>query len=256
MDNLYGDSRHRVMPSQVAVTGAIQASSGAMTIGYDSANSSYFNGDIAEVSYWNTARGPSDVRDDVFQSIKGDEAGLIGHWRMSAVDEGGNRKVKDLTAQARHGIVTGAPQDASITTQRDMQVTVLGNASGGGSPIGRLAEVRMWNVGLSDAEVTAHARAATTGNEPGLIAYWPLDEASGTAANDRSAGGMAHGTMSGVDWMGRTASIGNPGSRVLVLPEYGGAQVKCAPVSLAGQGFTFECWAKRSGPASAATAPR
>jgi hypothetical protein len=234
--------------AELAVTGTIQGSAGVLTIGYDGGNSSYFNGDIAEVSYWNTARGPGDVRDDVFRTFKGDEANLIGYWRMSAVDEGGTRKVKDLTAHARHGIVKGAPQDVSITTYRDMEVRVLGNASGGGSPIGRLADVRMWNLGLSDAEVAAHARTAITGNEPGLIAYWPLDEATGATAHDRAAGGVAHGALSGVDWAGRTANLGNPGSRVLGLPERGGAHVQCPPVALAGKSFTFECWARRSGP--------
>ena len=234
--------------AELAVTGTIQASSGAMTIGYDGGNSAYFNGDIAEVSYWNTARGSNDVREDVFRSFKGDEPGLIGYWRMSAVDEGGTRKVKDLTASARHGIVKGTPQDVTITTLRDTQVSVLGNASGGGSPIGRLAEVRMWNLGLSDAEVAAHARTASSGNEPGLIAYWPLDEATGAIANDRSAGGLAHGTMSGVDWVGRTANLGNPGNKLLALPERGAARVDCPTVAIASKSFTFECWARRSGP--------
>jgi hypothetical protein len=230
-----------------AVTGTIQASSGTMTIGLDSGNW-YFKGDIAEVSYWNTARGSSEVREDVFRSFKGDEPGLIGYWRMSMQDKGGTRTIEDLTANARHGTVKGTPQDVTITTQRDMPLGVLGNASGGGCPIGRLAEVRMWNLGLSDAEVAAHARTAITGNEPGLIAFWPLDEATGATANDRSAGGVAHGTMSGVDWVGRTANLGNPGSKVLALPESGGAHVQCPAVELAGKSFTFECWARRSGP--------
>jgi hypothetical protein len=226
-------------------TGTIQASTSVLTIGYDGANSSHFHGDIAEVAYWNTARGPGEVRDDVFRPLKGDESGLIGYWRMSVKDA----KVEDLTTHARHGIVKGAPQDRIITTQRDMAVAFLGNASGGGSPIGRLAEVRMWNLGLSDAEVAAHARTATTGNEPGLLAYWPLTEGAGVTAHDRSAGGAAHGALpESVKWTGRTANLGNPGSRVLSLPERGGAHVQCPPVALAGKSFTFECWARRSGP--------
>lgn len=233
--------------AEVALTGTIQAASGSMTIGYDSANNAFFNGDIAEVALWSSARGPSDVREDLYRSLKGDEATLFGYWRLAKIEEGGVFKVKDLTSSARLGLVKGTPADATITTMRAMDIKVLGNVAAGGSPIGRLAEVRMWNLGLSDAEVVAHARAAVSGNEPGLLAYWPFDEATGATAFDRSAFGQAHGTMVGVDWVGRTANIGNPGNRVLNLPDRGGAYVQCPAVALAGKSFTFECWARRSG---------
>jgi Concanavalin A-like lectin/glucanases superfamily/Ricin-type beta-trefoil lectin domain-like len=233
--------------AEVALTGAIQAAAGTLTIGYDSGNNAYFNGDIAEVAIWSTARGPSEVRDDLYRIFKGDEPNLFGYWRMARVEEGGVMKVKDLTASVRHGVVKGAPMDATITTMRAMDLKALGNVTAGGSPIGRLAEVRLWNIGFSESEAAAHARGSISGNEPGLLGYWPLDEATGATAFDRSAFGLAHGTMVGVDWMGRTANIGNPGNKVLSLSDRGGASVQCPTVALAGKSFTFECWARRSG---------
>src|SRR5262249_36344453 len=233
--------------AELAITGAIQAASGPMYIGYDNANNAYFNGDIAEVSIWSSARSPGDVREDLYRSFKGDDAGLVGYWRMEKIDEGGVLKVKDLTPSARHGLVRGAPADATITTVRNTDIKVLGNASSGGSPVGRLAEVRLWNLGLSDAEVAAHARASISGSEPGLLGYWPFDEATGATAFDRSAGGQAHGSMMGVDWVGRTANIGHPGSKGLHLPDRGSAYVQCPAVALASKSFTFECWVRRSG---------
>jgi hypothetical protein len=53
--------------------------------------------------------------------------------------------------------------------------------------------------------------------------------------------------MSGVDYVGRTASVGNPGGRVLNVPDRGNAYVSCPSVAIAGKSFTFECWARRSG---------
>ncbi len=233
--------------AELAVTGTIQASSGSMYIGYDTANNAYFNGDIAEVSIWSSARSSGEVREDLYRSFKGDEAGLVGYWRMEEIDEGGVLKVKDLTSNARHGLLNGAPADATITTMRTMDINVLGNASSGASPVGRLGEVRLWNLRLSDAEVAAHARASISGNEPGLVGYWPFDEAAGATAFDRSAGGTAHGSMVGVDWVGRTANIGNMGSKVLNLPDRGRAYVQCPAVALSGKSVTIECWARRSG---------
>jgi hypothetical protein len=233
--------------AELAVTGAIQADSGPLYIGYDDGNTAYFKGDIAEVSIWKSARPFSDVREDIYRSFNGDEADLIGYWRMDDVEEGDVLKVKDLTSNKRDGLVKGAPADATITTMRTMDIKVLGNASSGGSPVGRLAEVRLWNLGLTDAEVAAHARVSISGNEPGLLGYWPFDEGTGTTASDGSAGGQAHGSMVGVDWMGRTANLGNPGGKVLNLPDWGSAYVQCPAVALASKSFTFECWARRSG---------
>lgn len=236
--------------AELAVSGTIQADPGEMHIGHDDdtpPTQRLFGGEIAEVALWNTARGPSEVREDFVRPLKGDESGLAGYWRMDKIEEGGTLKVKDLTSKAHHGLLRGAPSDATITTQGELSVKVLGNASSGGCPIGRLAEVRLWNLGLSDAEVAAHARTACSGSEPGLVGYWPLDEATGTTARDRAAGGELHGAMIGVDWMGCTANIGNPGARVLSLPERGNAHLLCPNVALGSKSFTFECWARRSG---------
>ncbi|WP_437931606.1 LamG-like jellyroll fold domain-containing protein [Sorangium sp. So ce291] len=232
---------------RLEASGSIQAASGPMYIGYDNGNSAYFKGDIAEVSIWKSARSLVDVREDIYRSFNGDEADLVGYWRMDDVEEGGVAKVKDLTSNKRDGLLKGAPEDATITTARAMDIKFLGNAPSGGSPVGRLAEVRLWALGLTDAEVAAHARASISGNEPGLVGYWPFDEGTGATALDRSAGGLAHGSMLGVEWMGRTANLGNPGSKVLSLPDRGKTHVQCPAVTPATTGFTFECWARRSG---------
>ncbi|HEX8821196.1 MAG TPA: LamG-like jellyroll fold domain-containing protein [Archangium sp.] len=230
-----------------AVAGALQVASGPLYIAYDNYENAYLHADIAEVSIWSSARPLGDVRDDLYRSFKGDEAGLVGYWRMEKVDEGGVVKVKDLTSNARHGVVKGAPVDATLTSMREMSVKVLGNLSAGGSPIGRLSQVRLWNLGMTEAEVAVHARTSSSGNEPGLLAYWPLDESTGGQVFDRSAGGQAHGTLVGVEWVASTANIGNLGGRVLALPDRGNAYVQCPPIALAGKSFTFECWARRSG---------
>ncbi|WP_437693602.1 LamG-like jellyroll fold domain-containing protein [Sorangium sp. So ce176] len=235
------------LAAELRVDGSIQAASGPMYIGYDNANNAYFKGDIAEVSIWRSARSLADVREDIYRSFNGDEADLVGYWRMDDVEEGGVVKVKDLTSNKRDGLLKGAPEDATITTARAMDIKVLGNAPSGGSPVGRLADVRLWAIGLTDAEVEVHAWASTSGNEPGLVGYWPFDEAAGATALDRSAGGLAHGSLIGVEWMGLTANLGHRGSKVLRQPDRGKTYVQCPAITPAVTSFTFECWARRSG---------
>jgi len=49
---------------------------------------------------------------------------------------------------------------------------------------GRMDEVRIWNVERSQEQIAADMLHPLTGTEPGLVAYWKFDEASGTTAYD------------------------------------------------------------------------
>ncbi|HXB10617.1 MAG TPA: LamG domain-containing protein, partial [Bacteroidia bacterium] len=59
-----------------------------------------FNGDIDEVTIWNTALTQTQIRTNMCQSIKGTEAGLIGYWRMN---ETSGNSVYDKTSNNRTG---------------------------------------------------------------------------------------------------------------------------------------------------------
>lgn len=217
-------------------------------IGYSPATDACFDGDIATVALWSRALTMNEIREDLVGPRQGNEAGLVGLWAMATVDDAGTLAVQNLAANAYHAEVLGTPQNATVSTLRAMSVGVLGNAVGRGSPAGNLAEVRLWSVRLSDAEIAANAITQLTGNEPGLCAYWPLDEAAGPTARDRSAGGKAHGTMGSTKWMVCTASIGNPGSRVLGLQARSSAYVRAPVVTLVARSFTIELWARRRQP--------
>jgi hypothetical protein len=57
---------------------------------------------------------------------------------------------------------------------------------------GALREVRVWDRAPTEAKIRDGAGRTLAGTEPGLIAYWPLDEGSGrtaarTATTSRSA---------------------------------------------------------------------
>jgi hypothetical protein len=239
-----------VLKDQKPTLGPLVSSSTVMLVGADVRSTvlkGWFNGDIAEVSYWNTARTREEIMEEYYQSLKGDEDGLIGFWRMEKVDGGASSTVKDLTSKAGNGVVKGEPTDATITTLRERSVAILGNTFTRNGPIGRVSEVRLWNVGLTEAEVAVNARTAISGSEPGLIGYWPLDEGAGTTAYDRSYGGQAHGTQETTTYVGCTANMGNPGSRVLRLPNRGDSHVECSSIPISNKSFTFECWARRSG---------
>jgi hypothetical protein len=110
---------------------------------------------------------------------------------------------------------------ASLKSKSD--VYAIGNNTGGGQNFGKLAEVRVWGVALSDDEIAVNSTILLSGNEPGLLAYYPMSEATGVEVRDHSGNGY-NATVSGANWWGCTAPIGkidNPSAAdALVSAEY------------------------------------
>jgi len=64
---------------------------------------------------------------------------------------------------------------------------------------GEIAQVAMWKVALSHADVVAHWGKRLTGSEPGLISFFPLDEGSGSVGRDVT--GRAGAAKVNADWL-------------------------------------------------------
>ncbi|MGW1975678.1 LamG-like jellyroll fold domain-containing protein [Streptomyces sp. NPDC001889] len=84
----------------------------------------------------------------------------------------------------------------------------------GGTYSGVIDEVRIWNRARTQSELAEELSYRLIGNEPGLVAYYRLDEATGSTAYDQSDTG-AHGTLTGsCSWVASEAPIGDhPGVR-------------------------------------------
>ncbi|MDA3924261.1 MAG: LamG domain-containing protein [Kiritimatiellae bacterium] len=65
---------------------------------------------------------------------------------------------------------------------------------------GAMAEVRMWDRARTAEEIQKDSRYRLTGEEPGLIGYWPLDEGEGQRAYDLSANAN-NGVPIVTDWI-------------------------------------------------------
>jgi hypothetical protein len=55
--------------------------------------------------------------------------------------------------------------------------------------LGLIDEVRVWNTARTQAQIQANMNRTLTGNEPGLVGYWRLDDGSGQAILDSSLRG-------------------------------------------------------------------
>jgi len=54
---------------------------------------------------------------------------------------------------------------------------------------GQIAEIRIWNKALTEAEAEWYRTASVTGNEPNLVACWTFEEGSGQIVRDISPNG-------------------------------------------------------------------
>lgn len=94
---------------------------------------------------------------------------------------------------ALDGEYVAGPFERSFTLPVSGSALVLGAASGAAGFLGcALAEVRIWNRGLTLEEIRLGLTSRPKQDAPGLVGYWRLDEASGTAAFDR--GPVPHNT--------------------------------------------------------------
>ncbi|MFD4829385.1 LamG domain-containing protein [Streptomyces uncialis] len=90
----------------------------------------------------------------------------------------------------------------------------IGAAQGGGFFAGVIDEVRIWTRSRAQHEVAEERVHRLIGNEPGLAAYYRLDEGAGTQVYDQTDS-AAHGTVTGAAaWVTSQAPVGDhPGVR-------------------------------------------
>lgn len=60
----------------------------------------YFDGHIDEVRVWDKALTQAEIKDNICQTLVGNEAGLVGYWNMN---EGTGTTVTDLTSNGNDG---------------------------------------------------------------------------------------------------------------------------------------------------------
>jgi len=65
--------------------------------------------------------------------------------------------------------------------------------------MGQIAEVYLWNRVRSPKEIKTSMNRRLTGNEAGLVGYWPLNEGSGTTVKDLT-GNCQDGKIMGATW--------------------------------------------------------
>ncbi|MGA2863507.1 MAG: LamG-like jellyroll fold domain-containing protein [Verrucomicrobiota bacterium] len=133
-----------------------------------------------------------------------------GRWHYVAfvVDASGGRLFVDGTLKASTPW-TGSP--GATTTLRPVCLGYYRQSQPtNGFYSGLLDEVRIWNVARSQTDIQGDMLHGLTGTEPGLIAYWKLDEGTGATARNSAVttGSACDGQLAGPTWVPATIPFG------------------------------------------------
>ena len=110
--------------------------------------------------------GTDDFAGDNYSRVEGDDA--AGTEEMKLYVNGVERGTKDYS-------------DPIDSNENDL---LIGDIVGFN---GIIDEIRIWNIARDESEIRTDMSRKLTGSEPGLAAYWRLDETSGTLCTDLSA---------------------------------------------------------------------
>jgi|GEM_PF-458229 len=220
----------------------------------------FYRGALCEFRIWNRDRTPAEIQGAMYRALAGDElkqdkSGLVAYYPLmgdpaSLIESSGSEnrpddpdsgKILDYSDQGHHGEFHGQPRTVFFNPIGAQIVE-----DGGENQFGKLAEVRIWEIALSDDELAVNSKTLLSGNEPGLLAYYPMSEVQGNQVKDRSGNGR-DGTTYNADQWGCTAPIGRLETRTVLQLDGQSNYLDCGDnIQLAGRSFTIEFWAKRN----------
>ena len=196
----------------------------------------FTNGQLAEVRIWNKARTQAEIQADMSKRLTGKEPNLVAYYPLNKVESG---KVLDLVTN-NYGTVF----EATNITDQTLSLTPVMQ----GEQFGKVAEVRIWGVALSDEEIEVNSKTLISGTESNLLAYYPLNEATGTDIRDNSGNGK-NGTITNALWWGCALPIGrltNTKATNMVMKFDGvNDHITLPTININySQGFTAEVWVR------------
>ena len=133
----------------------------------------YFDGKIAEVRIWNTARSQDDIKATMNLSLKGDETGLVGYWPLN--DATATTATDKKSGGSNNGTLNG-PTWTSATIS--VEFTILEDS---GAFNGKLPASDADGESLTySAGTTTPTKGSVTINNDGTFTYTPNADENGT----------------------------------------------------------------------------
>ncbi|NEO85305.1 MAG: LamG domain-containing protein [Spirulina sp. SIO3F2] len=190
-----------------------------------------WSGALGEFRIWNIARSQTEIKAKMNVALTGSESNLVGYWPLR------DGTAKDYSSHKNDGTIQGSVQTVSFDKVKAETLKASPY------PFGKLAEVRIWGTALSDEEIEVNSKTLLTGNEPGLLAYYPLNDNNDSEAEDQSKNNEPAKLFGTSSW-GCAAPIGHLGNAVMAFD--GKESYISADAGLLNdlKAFTLEGWIK------------
>jgi len=162
-----------------------------------------------------------------------------GEWYHLALADGGSTAQVYVNGQPVGSTTNGFGTLIGLPLQ-------LGSDGTGRFFRGEMDEVRIWNVLRSSTDIRFNVSRALAGTEPGLVAYWRLDESVGATAIDATSNQL-DGALSGPIWSNSDVVLVNTSGSFgmaldLTAARSNFVQVASAPSLALSNSFTIEAW--------------
>ena len=215
-----------------------------LNIGRNSLEQGYFNGIVSDLRLWNRVLTPREITGVYdFHSPPTNQDGMISYWRFSEM----KGKVAYDTNELNNCILNSNELWELYNAASVFQCYVNGQIPkyleritpsevGGYSTVdqmtfggmlndsstlenglkGEIDEIRIWDVQLTQEQITDNMYSPLTGTETGLVGYWRCDNGSGTKVEDQTGIGN-EGTFSSASaplWVTSTAPLSNEDKEV------------------------------------------
>lgn len=78
----------------------------------------YFDGELADVRLWSDIRTPTEIQDNMYQQLVGNEANLVGYWKL-------NGDWNDSSSNANHLTPNGSPTFVTDNPMKDTEYGIV-----------------------------------------------------------------------------------------------------------------------------------
>jgi hypothetical protein len=144
----------------------------------------------------------------------------VGQWSHLAISYRGTTRQANLILNGVYQETLTYPAALALPTNGSFQLGTF-SSNGGFGVNGQLDEVRFWNSALCPTQVQGHMGCGLSGNEAGLLAYFPFNNATAGAGGDNQSSTVLtdlHGGPSGTltnfaltgsssNWVAQAASV-------------------------------------------------
>lgn len=147
--------------------------------------------------------GPTDL------SVQGSVTPQIGAWtHVAGVWDNG------LGVLYINGVPNATESNPSGPVANNQDLWIGGSEFGDDTSWqGQIDEVRIWNVGRTEQQISDNMNWILTGEEDGLVAYWRFDEGTGVFAADATGNGNT-GVLDPPAWVISTAPVTEPSAPI------------------------------------------